>query len=106
VGEIVNALKRYPLPKRRRFTIEYVLIKYVNDSISDARELVRLLSHLRVKINLLPLNPHDRTDLLPPDEATVLAFQNALIQKGMSVYLRRRRGDDISAACGQLLAVR
>ncbi len=106
VEEIMAALQRFGLPKRQRFTIEYVLIKGVNDSPRDARALVKLLSHLKVKINLLPLNPHDRTDLEPPDEATVLAFQQLLLDKGFSVYLRRRRGDEISAACGQLLATK
>lgn len=101
--EIVAVLKRYPLPKRRRFTIEYVLVKGVNDSIQDALDLVKLLSSIPVKINLLPLNPHDLSDLEPPDEASVLAFQQILVSKGLSVFLRKRRGDDINAACGQLL---
>jgi len=103
--DIVGALRRYPLPKRRRFTIEYVLVKDVNDAEQDARALVKLLSPLRVKVNLLPLNPHDRTDLQPPKEERVLAFQKILVEKGVSTFLRRRRGDDIDAACGQLLAV-
>ncbi len=101
--EIAAALKRYPLPQRRRFTIEYVLIDGVNDSEQDARLLVRLLSHLRVKINLLTLNPHDKTDLAPPSQERVLAFQKILTDKGLTAILRRRRGADINAACGQLL---
>jgi 23S rRNA (adenine2503-C2)-methyltransferase len=105
LAEIVDALRRYPLPKRRRFTIEYVLVKGINDSDKDARELVKLLSKLRVKVNLLPLNTHDKTDLEPPDEKRILAFQQILINKGMTAILRRRRGADIGAACGQLLAV-
>jgi 23S rRNA (adenine2503-C2)-methyltransferase len=104
--DIVEALKRYPLPKRRRITIEYVLVKGVNDTDRDARNLVRLLSSLKVKINLLPLNSHDLTDLRPPDEDRVLAFQEILSGKGVSTFLRRRRGADINAACGQLLAVK
>ncbi len=103
LAEIVAALERYPLPKRRRFTIEYVLVDGVNDRPEDARALVRLLSKLRVKVNLLPLNPHDRTDLRPPPEERVLAFQQVLVDKGLSVFLRRRRGADIGAACGQLV---
>jgi len=104
LAEIVAALERYPLPKRRRFTIEYVLVDGVNDRPEDARELVRLLSRLRVKVNLLPMNPHDRTDLRPPCEDRVLGFQKTLGDKGVSAFLRRRRGADIGAACGQLLA--
>ena len=75
----------------------------VNDSDADARQLVRVLSGLRVKVNLLPLNPHDRSDLQPPLPERVERFRRVLVDKGMSVFLRRRRGDDISAACGQLL---
>lgn len=103
---IVGELRRFPLPKRRRFTIEYVLVGGVNDSKKDASDLVKLLSPLRVKVNLLPLNPHDKTDLQPPSEQSVLAFQNVLVQKGVSAFLRRRRGDDIGAACGQLLGLK
>jgi 23S rRNA (adenine2503-C2)-methyltransferase len=104
LAEIVAALERYPLPKRRRFTVEYVLVDGVNDRPEDARALVRLLSRLRVKVNLLPLNPHDRTGLRPPSDERVLAFQRVLTDKGLSAFLRRRRGADIGAACGQLLA--
>jgi len=102
--EIVGALKRYPLPKRRRLTIEYVLVGGINDRESDARNLVRLLSTLKVKVNLLPLNPHDLCELEPPDDRTVLAFQEILVSKGISAFLRKRRGADINAACGQLLS--
>ncbi len=105
LADIIAALKRYPLPKRRRITIEYVMVRGLNDSEEHARKLVRLLSPLRVKINLLPLNPHDKTELLPPSEDTVERFQKILTNKGLSVFLRKRRGDDINAACGQLLAV-
>lgn len=104
--QIAAALARYPLPKRRRFTIEYVLIDGVNDSEKDARKLVKLLSNLRVKINLLPLNPHDKTDLEPPNEERVLEFQKILTDKGLTAILRRRRGADINAACGQLLCTK
>jgi 23S rRNA (adenine2503-C2)-methyltransferase len=102
--EIVETLRRYPLPPRRRFTIEYVLLKGVNDSDADAKNLVRLLSKLRTKVNLLPLNGHDLTDLEPPEEARVASFQRVLLDKGVSAFIRRRRGADIDAACGQLLA--
>jgi 23S rRNA (adenine2503-C2)-methyltransferase len=102
--DIVAALARYPLPKRRRITIEYVLVEGINDSEADARRLVKLLAPLRVKVNLLPLNVHDRTDLKPPGETAVLQFQKVLTDKGLSVFLRKRRGDDIGAACGQLLS--
>jgi 23S rRNA (adenine2503-C2)-methyltransferase len=106
LSEIVDELRAYPLPRRRRFTIEYVLVAGINDSDAQARRLVKLLSPLRVKINLLPLNPHDLTDLGPPDDERVEAFQRILISKGLTAIVRRRRGDDIGAACGQLLGAR
>ena len=105
LSDIVEALRAYPLPRRRRFTIEYVLVKGVNDSDAQARQLVKLLSTLRVKVNLLPLNPHDLTDLEPPDDARIDAFQRILVDKGLTAIVRKRRGDDIGAACGQLLGV-
>ena len=104
LAAIIAALKRYPMPKRRRITIEYVLVDRVNDSENQALKLAQLLNPLKVKVNLLPLNPHDRTDLKPPREKQVLRFQEILIEHGVSVFLRKRRGDDINAACGQLLA--
>lgn len=104
LSDIIEALSRFPLPKRRRFTIEYVLVKDVNDDVRDAVLLAKLLSKLQVKINLLPLNPHDQTDLMPPEENRVIAFQDILLKKGFSTFLRRRRGAEIDAACGQLLA--
>ena len=103
--DIVAALKRYPLPKRRRITIEYVMVRGINDGEDHARRLVQLLSALRVKINLLPLNPHDKTDLQPPADDAVERFREILAGKGLSVFLRKRRGDDVNAACGQLLAI-
>lgn len=105
LDEIVSALRAYPLPRRRRFTIEYVLVKGKNDSDAHARKLVKLLMPLRVKVNLLPLNPHDLTDLEPPDDARVAAFQQVLIEKGLTAIVRKRRGADIGAACGQLLGM-
>ena len=105
LADIIDALKRYPLPKRRRITIEYVMLKGINDSEADARQLVRLLSPLKVKVNLLPLNPHDKSPHRPPDDDQVERFRKILTDKGLSVFLRKRRGDDINAACGQLLAV-
>jgi 23S rRNA (adenine2503-C2)-methyltransferase len=105
LSDIVQSLKAYPLPDRMRFTIEYVLVRGINDSEEDARQLVRLLAPLRAKVNLLPLNPHDMTDLLPPSPDQVLRFQNVLTSRGLSVFLRKKRGEDINAACGQLLAL-
>jgi 23S rRNA (adenine2503-C2)-methyltransferase len=100
--ELMGALRAYPLPQRRRITIEYTLVKGQNDAVSDARLVGRLLAGIPVKINLIPMNPVDGTPLGPPDLAGVLAFQRVLCDSGFSCFIRRRRGDDVSAACGQL----
>ena len=100
--ELIAALRVYPLQPRRRITIEYVLLGGVNDRIEDARRLPHLLRDIPVKINLLPLNAHDRTELKTPEWSDVLAFERELKHHGMNAILRRPRGRDISAACGQL----
>ncbi len=100
--ELITALRAYPLQPRRRITIEYVLLGGVNDTIEDARRLPHLLRDIPVKVNLLPLNAHDRTELKTPEWSQVLAFERELKRHGMNAILRRPRGRDISAACGQL----
>ncbi|MFL6231546.1 MAG: 23S rRNA (adenine(2503)-C(2))-methyltransferase RlmN [Thermoanaerobaculia bacterium] len=106
LAELMAALQRYPLEKGRKLTFEYILIRGVNDSLRDADRLSRLLSGLRAKVNLIPVNPDpvlgDR--MVPPDDATVEAFKERLRQRGWIATVRRRRGDDVSAACGQLRA--
>jgi 23S rRNA (adenine2503-C2)-methyltransferase len=100
--ELISALKRYPLPKRRRITIEYTLIRGVNDSSSTARDLVDLLADLKVKVNLIALNPVPNTDYEAPFPGAVERFQEELLKAQMSVFIRQPRGRDIAAACGQL----
>jgi 23S rRNA (adenine2503-C2)-methyltransferase len=102
LAELMDALKRYPLPKRRRITIEYTLIAGVNASQADARDLARVLRGLPSKVNLIPMNAVQENPLAAPDWATVDAFQEALRGQGVPSYVRRRKGDDIAAACGQL----
>ena len=99
---LMNALRAYPLPRRRRITIEYTLVAGKNDSPAEARKLAKLLRGLPVKINLIPMNPIEHSTLGPPDFSGVLAFQQLLVDAGYSCFIRRRRGDDVSAACGQL----
>jgi 23S rRNA (adenine2503-C2)-methyltransferase len=100
--ELIAAIRRYPVPRRRRLTIEYTLVRGMNDSRESAQRLADLLRGLRAKVNLIPMNSVDDTVLSAPDEATVEAFQNVLREAGIDTFLRRRRGDDIAAACGQL----
>ena len=100
--ELLGALRRYPLKPRREITIEYVLLKDLNDSDEDAHRLIQLLHGIPVKVNLLPLNAHDRTDFAAPSRNRVMAFQKILWNAGMNALIRTPRGQDISAACGQL----
>jgi 23S rRNA (adenine2503-C2)-methyltransferase len=102
LDELLAALRRYPLGARRALTIEYTLIAGVNDSEGDARALARKLRGLRAKVNLIPMNPVSDTELRAPSAATVDVFQRALVAEGLDVFVRRQRGDDIAAACGQL----
>jgi 23S rRNA (adenine2503-C2)-methyltransferase len=99
---LMQALRDYPLPRRRRITIEYTLVAGKNDTLEEARKLTRLLRGLPVKVNLIPMNPIEASTLGPPDLSGVLAFQRILVDAGYSCFIRRRRGDDVSAACGQL----
>jgi 23S rRNA (adenine2503-C2)-methyltransferase len=103
VSDVLDALHRYPLPKRRRITIEYTLLAGVNDDISQARELARVLRGLRVKVNLIPMNPISASNLEAPSPGRVEAFRQAIAGEGLSVFVRKQRGDDVDAACGQLV---
>ena len=102
LAELLAACKRYPLAHRRRLTFEYALVAGVNDSDEHARRLANLVKSLRPKINLIACNSFDGSDLSAPDEATVLRFQQILIDKNLTVIVRKSRGRDILAACGQL----
>lgn len=102
LAELLTALKKFPLQKRKRIMIEYIMIRDVNDSDQDARDLVRILKGIPCKINLLPLNECPALPFRRPADARVLAFQHILWQADYTVLIRNSRGDDISAACGQL----
>jgi 23S rRNA (adenine2503-C2)-methyltransferase len=106
LAELMAALRRFPLEKGRRLTFEYILIRDLNDSAGDADRLSRLLSGLRAKINLIPINPDPVLGrrMVPPDDARIEAFKERLRRRGWIATVRRRRGDDVSAACGQLRA--
>jgi 23S rRNA (adenine2503-C2)-methyltransferase len=106
LAELMPALKRFPLEKGRKITFEYILIRDLNDGIREADQLSRLLSGLRAKVNLIPINPDPVLGgaMAPPDDARIEAFKERLRQRGWIATVRRRRGDDVSAACGQLRA--
>lgn len=96
------ALEAFPLPPRRRITIEYVLLAGVNDQDADARDLAAWLKGLRVKVNLIPFNEHPAAPYRTPSEARVDRFAGLLLDRHLSVQVRRSRGSDVKAACGQL----
>jgi 23S rRNA (adenine2503-C2)-methyltransferase len=100
---LIEACRRFPLNRRRRITFEYVLLAGVNDTPDDARRLVRLLNGIQAKINLLPLNEAPGIPFSRPGDARVNAFAKILADRGLTVSVRRSRGRDIRAACGQLL---
>jgi len=102
LAELIQALKAYELPNRRRITIEYVLIKGLNDSAGHARRLIKVLHGLRAKVNLIPFNPWPGCGLEAPDAKCVEAFEESLKDSPYTVMLRKEKGKDILAACGQL----
>jgi len=102
LGELLAACKRFPLPARRYITFEYVLIGGVNDSLDDARRLVKLVSGIPCKINLIAFNEHEGCSFRSPTQEAIDAFHAYLLGKHFTVITRASRGGDISAACGQL----
>ncbi len=102
IAALLDAVKRYPLDKRRRVTFEYVLIKGKTDSLEDAARLAQLLRGMKCKVNIIPWNPHPHAPYERPSDAAIEAFQNEVKRLGLPAYLRTPRGDDIDAACGQL----
>jgi 23S rRNA (adenine2503-C2)-methyltransferase len=101
---LLEACRAYPLPPGRRITFEYILIQGVNDAPEDARRLARLLRPIRCKINLIPFNPHAGSEFARPPEEAIRAFKEILLRKHFTVIVRQSKGQDISAACGQLRA--
>jgi len=100
--KLLAACRQYPPAPGRRITFEYILIKGINDSEKDARRLAKLLQPIRCKINLIPYNPHEGCDFDRPSEEVIQAFYDILFDKNYTVIIRRSKGQDISAACGQL----
>ncbi|HVU05321.1 MAG TPA: 23S rRNA (adenine(2503)-C(2))-methyltransferase RlmN [Polyangiaceae bacterium] len=103
VADVLGALRAYPLPKRRRITIEYTLLAGLNDDVAHARELARVLRGLKVKVNLIPMNSITASSLGAPSPGRVEAFRETLALEGLSAFVRKQRGDDVDAACGQLV---
>jgi 23S rRNA (adenine2503-C2)-methyltransferase len=102
IAQLLEACRAYPLGPRDRLSFEYTLIRGVNDSRADARRLVGLLHGMRAGVNLIPLNEHPGTPYRRPDEAAVDRFAAVLARARVPVAVRRSRGEDVLAACGQL----
>jgi 23S rRNA (adenine2503-C2)-methyltransferase len=103
IEELLDACRRFPLKRRERITFEYVMLKDVNDRQEDARRLVRLLTGIKAKVNLLPLNEAAGIPFERPADAAVSRFAKFLAERGVTVSVRKSRGRDIRAACGQLI---
>jgi 23S rRNA (adenine2503-C2)-methyltransferase len=99
---LMHAAREFPLRPREKLTFEYVLLNGVNDSMQNAREVVELVTGIRAKLNLIALNPGPGIDFNTPETARVEEFQRVLMRAGIPAFVRRPRGRDIYAACGQL----
>ncbi|OGR30059.1 MAG: 23S rRNA (adenine(2503)-C(2))-methyltransferase [Desulfuromonadales bacterium GWC2_61_20] len=100
--ELMAACRAYPLPPRGRITFEYILIRGVNDSLEDAKRLVKLLHGIKAKVNLIPFNEHEGSVYRIPERSAIEAFQVYLLNRDIVAVRRSSKGQDISAACGQL----
>ncbi len=100
--KLMTAAREFPLRSRERLTFEYVLLRGVNDSVEHARELAELIRGLRAKVNLIALNSGPGIEFETPEQLNVLEFQAILTGTGIPTFIRRPRGRDIYAACGQL----
>lgn len=112
IKRLLDACRKYPLKQNRSLTFEYVMLGGVNDTKEDAVRLIHLIRGIRSKVNLIPYNPGlseaegpDNVELKKPSEKKVLAFQEILHKAGVITIIRKSKGSDISAACGQLKAL-
>ncbi|MDR2848779.1 MAG: 23S rRNA (adenine(2503)-C(2))-methyltransferase RlmN [Bacteroidales bacterium] len=106
VSQIIELLKTYDLNKQRRISFEYIMLSGVNDSLREAKELVKLLSGLRCRINLIPFHAIPDSPFKPSGREAIQQFESVIQQKGMIVTVRQSRGLDIDAACGMLSTAR
>jgi 23S rRNA (adenine2503-C2)-methyltransferase len=102
LGALLAAAREFPLRSRERLTFEYVLLNGVNDAVENAREVLELIRGIRAKVNLIALNPGPGVEFATPEHERVTAFQQVLMRRGVPTFIRRPRGRDIYAACGQL----
>lgn len=102
LADLIPACADYARLTRQRVTFEYILIKDINDSLEDARKLVKLLHPVRCKVNLIAYNEHESSDFCTPETESIKKFQQLLLDRGILATLRASKGRDIDGACGQL----
>ncbi|MBZ5524219.1 MAG: 23S rRNA (adenine(2503)-C(2))-methyltransferase RlmN [Acidobacteriia bacterium] len=102
LAQLMQAVRAFPLRNREKITFEYVLLNGVNDDVAHARQVVELVRGIRCKVNLIALNPGPGIDFGTPEDQHVKAFQDVLVRAGIPAFVRKPRGRDIFAACGQL----
>lgn len=100
--ELIRACRDYPMPRRRMITFEYILIDGINDAPTDAEKLATGMRDVRCKFNLIPFNEYPGSDFRTPGDEKILAFQNILVKHHYTAVIRKSKGRDILAACGQL----
>ncbi len=102
--DLLNACREFKMKPRNKITFEYILIKDINDTDKDAQRLVKILTPIKSKVNLIPFNEHNKSDFKRPSSARINRFLQILLDKNVTAIIRKSKGDDISAACGQLKA--
>lgn len=102
IESIIKAVKNFPIDQRKRVMFEYLIIKDLNDNISSAKKLVKLLNGIKAKVNLILFNPYSGSQFKRPELNRVIDFQKYLLDRGVLCTIRESKGLDISAACGQL----
>jgi len=102
IASIMDAVRNFPINLRKKVLFEYLVIKDINDDLESAKKLVKLLSGINAKVNLIYFNAHEGSEFQRPSEKDVKKFQEYLLSKGVICTIRESKGLDISAACGQL----
>jgi 23S rRNA (adenine2503-C2)-methyltransferase len=102
IETVIDTVRKLPPKRQKHVMFECVMIKGHTDSIEDAATLSSLLQGLRVKVNLIPLNPAPEIPFEPADLETIHRFQDTLVRGGTATFIRKNRGNDVSGACGQL----